>query len=952
MTNIEDKTSHDGPGDSMPAQAALLRAVRHGWSAKVPRLVKDMTPAERRGCLPALTALRKEVRQTWAGTNWRSMALIIAGAACHTAPSGAAQWINSTGSSTWTGLWLGDDVVHLLAVLSRRDPEWIADVATRLADRRSSTWEWPQFPLVERLLLLAGCPIPTFDGFVATWMEWSAVRHRNRPWDTLVIQDGEVVTPNSRKKARFPNDATGTDAGAKDSDAEDTDATGTIVDGRVIAPPRRSTLVDRLRTDPFLDDLVPRIFEVPDAGAQLLWWPATDHQWPQALATLAAEGRLDRGRLLDACLSRLLRGDRQANLRGFVAILDELAPTLDEQAARATTYLRMLPDSHSMVAGIAQQTLMALDGAGRLGPELLIEASRLVLCRPEKKLVRAQLSWLDKTAPRYGHRSGEIALAAAEAFSHEDTSIAERALTLVGRHHRKAGETVFPGLLAAAATLNPALHARAAELLGIAEVPSDPAFDMPADLLPPAPEPTALGPAIQTAAEVAEEVAAIIATRYYNNEVGVATFERALDGLVRHAHHDREELIRVLKPIGNPYSDTPDEWGCAPENIGHVVAALTNGTPADKLELELHKHWRNQDRLPLRTGRNRFDGVLTTRLLEISFRIVSDRPPFLLATPCYATGRIDPDVLVDRLRAYEKADVEPGRADFDQALLRVGRDCTPEVLAEAARLTSPAGERLATWLRLGGLPDPEVEHLVQRAGPYGVQLLLTKAASITPPVELSKAFAPLLHFSDGTDFWGPFVNLAAILPEHRDLVAMHFIHMFADAADADQYRASRLLPVLAEAGGPAGQAVHLGLAYGLGGKSREWRTAAVDALLVLAARGDLDAATLGRDLAEIVRLGAVKPNRLAESVREAARTGAYGTVWQVLAAALPGLLGSADITGRPLPGLADILAVAAECARRSGARDIIPEVSALADRSGSSRLIKEARLLRDILAQA
>jgi hypothetical protein len=180
------------------------------------------------------------------------------------------------------------------------------------------------------------------------------------------------------------------------------------------------------------------------------------------------------------------------------------------------------------------------------------------------------------------------------------------------------------------------------------------------------------------------------------------------------------------------------------------------------------------------------------------------------------------------------------------------------------------------------------------------------------------------------------------------------MYALADAAEMDQYRAMRCLPALAESGGPAGLAVHLGLAYGLGGKTREWRTAAVDALLVLAARGDLDPATLGRCISRLLRLNAVKPNRLAESIREASRTGAYGTVWSVLAATLPSLFTSLSLPDpqwKPGPGLADVVALAAECALRSGARGPIEEITSFADQRGSSRLVKKARFLRDALAR-
>lgn len=60
-------------------------------------------------------------------------------------------------------------------------------------------------------------------------------------------------------------------------------------------------------------------------------------------------------------------------------------------------------------------------------------------------------------------------------------------------------------------------------------------------------EPRRLASPIQSAAEVAEEDSAILVVS--PEELDVATFERALDGLVRQAHHDREALISALKPM-------------------------------------------------------------------------------------------------------------------------------------------------------------------------------------------------------------------------------------------------------------------------------------------------------------------------------------------------------------------------------------------------------------------
>ncbi len=186
-----------------------------------------------------------------------------------------------------------------------------------------------------------------------------------------------------------------------------------------------------------------------------------------------------------------------------------------------------------------------------------------------------------------------------------------------------------------------------------------------------------------------------------------------------------------------------------------------------------------------------------------------------------------------------------------------------------------------------------------------------------------------------------------MLPWHREELAARWLDHVAAGADRDERGAGRMLPVLAEAGGPAGLAVHLVVAYGLGARHTEDRTAAVDALLVLAARGDLDGELLGRELGGLAACGTVKPTRLASALALAAGTGAYGTVWSVLGAALPGLLGAAEPSVR---GLGDLLGLAADCARRTGARGPVAEVTATAAKDGSSRVVKEARALRDVLA--
>ncbi|MFJ6214167.1 DUF6493 family protein [Streptomyces sp. NPDC092296] len=901
-------------------QERLIAAVRAGRRAAVVAVLPKLGPTERRACLPLLKEERRELRADWSRDGGRRSALLIAGAGCNTGAAAAAQWIAGSIRDGWSD----SDAPALLAVLATREPEWQATVAQRLAARREAAWGWGEYPFVEHLLRLTDSPVPTDDAFVIRWV-------RQRAW-----QPGRQGRPAPW--------------------------TPQLPGGR--------SLLDRLRADSYLPVLVPRLFEIPDIGIELdsAGRPGdAPYGWSGALALLAAEGVLDREQLIDSCLSRLLRGGRPADLRGFLGILAALDPTPEERAARAQTYVRLLPDAHSTVAGHAQQVLIELDDSGRLSAEQLAEASRAALFRSEKKLVRAQLSWLDQAARRDQDRAAVAVLAAADVFGHEDTAVQERALNLVARHLKRAGDGVLPELRAAAEALAPVHHTRAAELLGAAPAPAD----EPADLLPPAPEPQPLAAPLRTPAEVAEEVSAILAA-----EAGVADFERALDGLVRHAHQDRGALADALEPVLRDRQWLAwNQWDeCTPRTIGYVADVVTGRTSAAEIRAD-----RNSKESPLGGPyRTVFGRVLAARLLEAAWQVVTAPPPFLLATPTDSTGGLDPAELVRRLREYGRLGVTPGDHDLAQALLRVGRTAAPETVAAADALGTRAGQRLAAWLRAGGAADPAAVRLpplaadpvdpadpahsagrsAKRLSAYEIEVRRLAArrvqlglAETSTPVRLGAPFDALLAGVDplGTERggWGwssAPAHWAAMLPHHRELVAARCQRRLAAVAVEDDRGIPGLLPLLAESGGPAGEQLHLGVAYGLGARHAEDRAAAVDALLVLAARGDLRSELLGGWLAELVRLGGVKPNRLAESVRDAARTGAYGTVWSVLAAALPGLL-----TGEPIRGTADLLAVAGDCVRRSGARGVVPEVSAAAARPGSGRLPKEARLLRDAL---
>lgn len=903
----------------------LLAAVREGRRDDVPGLLEALGPAGRKAALGELKALRKELRG-WGWERWTerrsvSRALLVAGAGCHTGAAAAAAWIGARDLRDWERLPYG----MLLDLLADRGPEWLGDVAHRLAGRAATAEE--DYLLIAGLVRASGCPVPVTDGFVHGWAD-------------------------------------------------------AVASGGILAA---------LRTDPHTRVLVPRLFATAEPAATLTW---RDEDWQAALVTLAAEGAVDREELVDACVARLLRGGKPGGHRFFLALLRRLELTPAEERARTADWMGMAADAASTVAGHAQDVLARLAGAGDLSARELAEMSASVLFRTEKKLVRAQLVLLGKALRRGGpDTAAQLLPAVAEAFGHEDSEVQERALKLVRRHLPAVGEGTRTELAEAAALLGPAHRAAAAELFGGALPPETWEAGPYEEILPPAPRPQRVAPSAGSLPELVEDLAALLVS-----DADVVGVERALDGLVRYAHRDGDALREALLPLATGLwwykrdTDLMRHLGPLDTVVGAVVGKVTTG--------HLYAALRTQ---PVHSCVHQaLDRVLQARVREVALSVLKGPVPFLLATPTWHTGALDAGELVERLTAYRRLGVRPGELDFAQALLRVRRSGpgAAEAAGAAAGLGTPEGERLAEWLTS---PEPVAPALRTVAGAedpdgdghtsWGRALLRRVVRAPRAHRVIERDFPPAFHWlgrartaiDKNCYHWGGWeAHWTAVLPEDRETLAAWLLPIATSAAE-DLRGGARSLTQLVEAGGEAGPALHLALATGLGARHVEDRLAAVDALLVLAARGELDAARLGRDLAELVRLGTVKPNRLADSVRTAAATGAYATTWAVLGSALPGLFPD----GEPVRGLGEILGVAADCVERCGAAphatgtlstatataaistgttgtgtdtsapgaaaardgmDRMEAVDALAARRGSSQLVSQAKRLVKALA--
>jgi hypothetical protein len=872
-------------------------------------------------------------------------------------------------------------VVDLILAMSAEDRRAVADELPRYLKARREQRGWIDNALAWTLLL-AGAGTIGGPAAAATWVcradlrSWGMSDNLARRMARFVALLVEHRTPQWR--AEFTRRVAGRlrPPGSNARDQVHWHIVARLVLDAGDEPPAGDAFVTgwvewgaepgRLAEDPFLDALVPRMFEADGIGALLQWEPSASgrFRWAPALARLADEGRLKREMLLDGCVRRFLRGGRAGELRWFALLHELLEPTVEEAAERLRDYVRLLPTAPGPVAEPALREVRRVDDERALDEALFAEAAEALLFRPEKKLVRAALGWLDRTARRRDRVDATLR-AVTVAFTCDDLDLRERAVKIAARHAAKAGEEARREVRDAAAGLPADLRALIAGSCGALDdapaaplpVPEPPPF---VSRRPPAP--------IASPEELAEEI--IVQAR----EHSWTSLERLLAGMVEHVHRDPEGTRRALRrvaPEAVPWAldertrlDGDHPWAslaaatraAVVPDYRHPSSAAMTAFLHDVPKARRHRYERHRGH-PIM---HRFLVWRTTSAVRSVGRL-----PTLLATPTEAGGHVDPGALVARMALLEEAGAEPETADLHQALLRVPREIDAGAVASARRLSSPAGQTLATWLAAGGLPDPVVtcgpvrapKHTYQGYPDYGYRYVPTTRvlATVALPEDTPHIVARLCgipEYGKGSPLpSGYFDNeispWPSVLPSHREVAAAHLLPHLPEWTDS-QYGQGATLLALAEADGPAGPATATALAYGLAARHQQERSGAVDALLAFCGRGHLPAADLGTAIGTLVELEGLKLNRVTESLGDAARAGAHADVWTAIAAALPRLLPARG--ERPAAGLADLIALGTQSVEVIGARGHLPELAAVAARGGSSRLVRESARLHQTLA--
>ncbi|GAA2824219.1 DUF6493 family protein [Nonomuraea rubra] len=672
--------------------------------------------------------------------------------------------------------------------------------------------------------------------------------------------------------------------------------------------------------DPLLAAYGPRILEV-DALAQTPLWRVVE-----TVVHLAHEGLLDRAAVIDGVVRRLLR-DGPAARSELASLHDRLDLDLDESAGYARDYAALLPAGPVAVADVALAQLRRLEETGRLGEELFAEAMAALAFRPEKKLLRAAMSWAGDAVLRDAGRADTVLGTLSTIFTQDTLALQERAVRLAVKLAPQAGPAGRQTIRQAAAELPSELREQVSAAYGggIAEAAPPAAPPLPVSECPPLPPPIA---------SPEELVVELTAFRW---PPGVWAFERLLAGLAEWSHRDPERLRQVLRPWWQPFG--PGAYGHAGreihESLFTAVSRAFLAFAAPERSRKLTAQEPGMRRRPDAPGAPEL--LYRRRALELVTPFEEGTCyPVLLATPTAGTGHLDPSALLGRLERLEAAGVRALPADLAQALLRLPRRFAAADVERAGRLTSEAGRTCAAWMRDGGMPDPEAS-VTLRETAYGVRLEAWLGA---PGPGLPEEIRALFEVQDGHTYsltWWPLA-----LPAHRELAAAHLVGYLPWSMDAND-RQTQALTALARGDGTLGAATAHALVCGMGHVNPAERAAATDAFLTLAARGEVPAAALADAVTALVTADLVKLNRVVSVLDDATQAGAHEAVWEVISGVLAGLLPKEG--ERPRAGAADLLAAGARAARIAGLRAELPEVAAVAGRKGSSRLVQEARRL-------
>jgi hypothetical protein len=731
------------------------------------------------------------------------------------------------------------------------------------------------------------------------------------------------------------------------------------------APDRERSPLQELLADPgLLDDEVWRLFTTLGAASSLQ--ACGECRWEDALVTLAKRGRLDRGRLLDACLDAFTRDFPPNQLCWYAVLHDRMNLSPAEMAARAGRYLGLLAADAKPGVLLGQQACGRLLEAGLLPVADFLTASRPALLFPLKTVAIAQLKLVGEIAVRPSFR-GPALVAAATAFGNERLDVQQAALGLIARHGGPEGAD-RAAISELAASLAPALFPQAVALgLGVTsagrpvQVQRPPAQARPSEKLP---------PSLDDPAELIRLLTALM-----EDASDALAVERAMAGAVRLCGLPPAERARLAAPLLKRAGERLREDYDGPfggREIASDMAGLTlawgSGRAPDVRAAR--RVWGSDYRETVtRSGQARtMAGILTARIWEASALAAEGHQVQLLAEPETERGAISPERLLGRLASWTAG--SPPRHDLEVALLRLppGLDDSFWSAWERVHPSSLHVARRAYRQRLAplsltpevGLPDPPGPF----AGPGRCDpLVLARICGLDSSPRAAEATGsrcwalltalsrPLRDFSRhygerweiSSTYQAVVAGWPLLCPWQPELAAAHLLRPLSEGLRPGSTwagTAATAVRGLAVSGQALGEIGHLALVTGLASAEPYVRLAAAEVWDRACIDGRLDPGLAARAITVGVAGGAFKLNRVADGLRHASPEPAAGPpiVATVFAAA------DALIPAKPA-GLHLLLEAAAMVSVAAGLPDPPDAITRLAAGKDRSRLAAAARYL-------
>ena len=153
---------------------------------------------------------------------------------------------------------------------------------------------------------------------------------------------------------------------------------------------------------------------------------------------LERDGKLPRGRLLDASLEALSRDFAEFRAGWFSRFHEDLKPSVEERAARKERYLGLLGSRIPPTVSFALKALAVLDKAGHVTAADLERWLEPAMHAREKSTVLLALKLIANAAKRDPARAGALCELVRRALDHEGSDVREKARELLA----KLGESV------------------------------------------------------------------------------------------------------------------------------------------------------------------------------------------------------------------------------------------------------------------------------------------------------------------------------------------------------------------------------------------------------------------------------------------------------------------------------------------------------------------------------